>query len=77
MKKFCGSLREHAKKKKKIVLKKKKMLPLAKGEIKSHQDAEICYICGKKILKKFANDKIIKKLGTIVILQVNIEIQNI
>ena len=33
------------------------MLPLTKEKIKSYQDAKICYICGKKILKKFANDK--------------------
>ena len=35
----------------------KKMLPLTKEDIKSHQDAKICYICGKKFLKKFANNK--------------------
>ena len=28
------------------------MWPLTKEEIKSHKDAKICYICGKKILKK-------------------------
>ena len=32
---------------------------------------------GKKILKKFANDKIIEKLGTIVISQLNMEAQRI
>ena len=28
------------------------MLPLTKDELKSHQDAKVCYICGKRILKK-------------------------
>ena len=26
---------------------KRKMLPLKKEELKSHQDAKVCYICGK------------------------------
>ena len=30
------------------------MLPLAKKELESRQDAEVCYICGKKILKKLS-----------------------
>ena len=33
------------------------MLPLTKEELKSRQDAKVCYICGKRFLKKFANDK--------------------
>ena len=36
---------------------KKKMLPLTKEELKSHQDAKVCYICGKKILKKLCKSK--------------------
>ena len=32
---------------------KKKMLPLTKEELKSHQDAKVCYISGKRILKNF------------------------
>ena len=28
------------------------MLPLTKEKLKSHQDAKVCYICGKIILKK-------------------------
>ena len=32
------------------------MLPLTKEELKSHQDAKVCYICGKIILNK-AKDK--------------------
>ena len=53
MKKFCEYLRKHPKSI--IDFEKKKMLPLTKKEIKSHQDTKICYICGKRILKKFAN----------------------
>ena len=30
------------------------MLTLAKEEIKSHQDAKVCYVCGKRILKKLS-----------------------
>ena len=30
--------------------------------LQSHQDAEWCYICGKKLLKKFANDKNYRKV---------------
>ena len=30
------------------------MSPLTKEELKSHQDAKVCYICGKKILKKLS-----------------------
>ena len=53
--KFCESLRENAKNI--IDFEKKKVLPLTKEEIKSYQDTKLCYICGKRILKKFANDK--------------------
>ena len=28
------------------------MLPLTKKELKLHQDATVCYISGKKLLKK-------------------------
>ena len=55
MKKFCESLREHAKNI--IDFEKKKMLLLTKEELKSNQDAKVCYICGKRFLKKCANDK--------------------
>ena len=30
------------------------MLPLTKEELKSHQDAKVCYICRKRILKKLS-----------------------
>ena len=38
MKKFCGSLREHAKNI--IDFEKKKMLPLTKEKLNSHQDGK-------------------------------------
>ena len=54
MKKFCESLREHAK----IITNfENKMLPLTKEELKLHQDARNCYICGKRILEKLAKNK--------------------
>ena len=49
MKKFCTSLREHAKRI--IDFEKKKMLLLTKEELKPHPDVKVCYICGKNILK--------------------------
>ena len=52
MKKFCTSLREHAKNI--IDFGKEKMLPLTKEELKSHQNAKVCYICGKNFLKKLS-----------------------
>ena len=39
------------------------MLPLTKEESKSDQDAKVCYICGKKFLKNFANNKYYRKVG--------------
>ena len=44
-KKFCNSLKEHAKNM--IDFEMKKMLPLTKNELKSHKDAKQCYICGE------------------------------
>ena len=38
------------------------MLPLRTQELKSYQDTKACQICRKKILKKFANDKIYPKV---------------
>ena len=52
MNKFCEYLRKHAKNI--IDLEKKKMLPLSKEELKSHQGAKVCYICGKRFLKKLS-----------------------
>ena len=51
MKKFCEALREHAKNI--IDFEKKKTLLLTKEESKSHQDANKCYICRKRILRKY------------------------
>ena len=53
------------------------MLPLAKEELKSRQDAKVCYIFGKRILKNSLKVKIIGKLETIAIIQVNIVTQHI
>ena len=52
MKTFCTYFREHAK----IIIdfEKKEMLPLPKEELKSHQDAKVCYIRGKRIFKKLS-----------------------
>ena len=60
MNKFCTSLREHAKNI--IDFEKEKMSPLTKEELKSHHNAKVCYICGKRLLKKFANDKNYRKV---------------
>ena len=38
------------------------MLPLTKEELKSHQDAKVCYICGKKILKKLSKSRNYQKV---------------
>ena len=51
MKKFCDSLREHAKNKYNCFSKEKKMLPLTREELISYQYEEIFYICARKILK--------------------------
>ena len=55
MKKFCSSLREHATNV--INFEKNKTLPVTKKELKSHQNATICYICGKSFPKHFPKDK--------------------
>ena len=51
MKKFCTSLREHAKNI--IDFEKKKMLPLTKEELNSNQDTKMLYLW-KKTLKKLS-----------------------
>ena len=53
MKKICDSLGEHAAYV--ISFKKKKMLQLPKKELKLHQYATECHICGKRFLKMVAN----------------------
>ena len=54
MKKFCESLREYAKSI--IDFEKKKMLPLTRKELKSFIDADVCYICGIRFLKKLSKN---------------------
>ena len=68
MKNFRTYLREHATSV--INYEMKKMLPLTKEELKSHKKAKACYICGKRFLKNFANDKTIRRLKIIAIMQV-------
>ena len=79
MKKFCISLREHAKSI--IDFENRKMLPLTKEELKSHPDAKVYYNCKtKKSLKPkkgLLKIKIIETSEIIVIIQVNIEAQHI
>ena len=55
LKTFCESLKEHAKNI--IDSEKEKMLPLTKKELKSDQYATVCYIYGKRFIKKFAKNK--------------------
>ena len=55
MKKCCNSLREHATSA--INFEKKKNVTVNKKELILHQDTTEFYICGKRFLKKFANDK--------------------
>ena len=56
LKRFCTSLTEHAANV--INFEKKKILLLTtKKEQKLHQDVTEFDICGKRFLKKFANDK--------------------
>ena len=56
---FCESLREPANY---ITDFGKKMLPLTKVELKSNQDTKVCYICGKRILKKLYKNIKYRKL---------------
>ena len=65
MKKFCDSLKEHAKKN--WFWNKNFFLPLTRKESKS-QDAKECYICGKGIQKN-SKDKHYRKVRVIVIIQ--------
>ena len=57
--------------------KKKKMLPLTEKELKLHQDATECYICGKYSQKSLLMIKISRNIESIAIIQVNIEVQHI
>ena len=39
-----------------IGFEKKEMLPLTNKQLKSHEDAKLCHICGKYFLKKLFRD---------------------
>ena len=52
------------------------MLPLTKKELKLHQDATEVTFVEKDSQKILLMLKIIKKLETVIILQVNIEVQH-
>ena len=76
MKKFFESLREHEMEI--ISFKKKKKKLLTNEQQKSYKSAKICYICQEKLVKiNELKIKNIVKLGTIVIIQVNIEVLHI
>ena len=75
MKKFCESLREHVMKI--IDFKKKKMKLSTNEQRKRYQYSKICYICKKRFEDKHAKGKNIVKLGTIVIIQENIDVLHI
>ena len=73
MKKFCTSLKEHATN---VINFLNKIFPLTKEELTSYQDIKACYIYGKRIFRKFANDKTYQKVRTY-FNKVNIETQHI
>ena len=53
---------------------------LTKEELRSHQDTSVCYICGKRILKKLSKSIIywkVKDHCSYAIIPVNIEAQHI
>ena len=54
MKKLCDSLKERTKN---IINEKKKVLPLTKEKNVIKQEAKVCYICKKWIVKKFSEDE--------------------
>ena len=60
MKKICTYLREHVTNV--INFEKNKVLLLTKKKLKLHQDTTECYICGKRFLKRFANDENYRKV---------------
>ena len=72
--KFCVSLTEHARNI--INFERKKMLPLTKKDLKLHKDATEVTFVEKDSQKTLLMLKIIKKLETVIVLQVNIEVQH-
>ena len=75
MKKFCSSLREYATNA--INFEKKKMFPLTKRSYNYTKMQQNVIFVEKNSQKSLLNIKIIKKLETIAILQVNIEMQHL
>ena len=75
MKKFRESLREHAGNI--ISFEKKKMLLLTKEELKLHQDAKVCFVCGERNWKKPSKSVIYQKVRDHCPIQVNIEAQHL
>ena len=59
MRKFGTSLREDAAN---VINFEKKNTTVNKKELKLHQNATACYICGKRFSKKFSKDKNYQKL---------------
>ena len=51
MERFCESLKEPEKRI--ILFRKRKMIPLTNKELKSHEDAKVCYIWGKYFIKYY------------------------
>ena len=54
IKKFCESLKEHAKSI--TYFEKKKMLSLTRKKLKSYIDVDVCYICGIQFLKSLSKN---------------------
>ena len=52
------------------------MLPLTNKELKAHEDAKICYICGKCFIKNSLWIYIIEMLEIIAIIKVNKEVDH-
>ena len=61
MKKFCKFLRERAIRI--IGFQKKKMLLLTNRELKSYEEAKICYICRRYFIKKLFREKNFRKVN--------------
>ena len=60
MKKFCTPLIEHPTNV--LNFEKRKLLPLPKKELKLHQDLTACYICEKRLSKRFTKYKNYRKV---------------
>ena len=52
------------------------MLPLTNKELKAHEDAKICYICGNYFIKNSLGIYIIEMLEIIAIIKVNKEVHH-